>query len=553
MIPTELQALDQWVVWRREDRDGKPTKVPYRPVTPSTRASTMDPATWADYATAVAVQDVDGIGFVFSEADPYAGIDIDHCIDAGGVIDPTTTEILRTLDSYAEISPSGTGVHAIIRAKLNGGRRRAGNFESYDAGRYFCMTGNHLPDTPTTIEERQAELEQVRAAVFPAEHKPQPATPADVNSLDDHELLELASNAKNGADFDRLYRGSWDGYDSQSEADLALANMLAFWCGGPDPPRVDRLFRASGLMREKWDMQHGEATYGELTIARALEGRSDFYTPRERAAAKAGVTATTTYELAEDKKGKPILPPTPGRQDVAGQCAWLTAVLALDPQYPITSGERQGQHGPGCHVELRRAGARSIRFEPASRINNPMKLIESLTWGSLAEDSAVPAFTGANCRLIAYVVRTLCGAVELLSDEQEAGGIVGTFLSSAIEAEATVTTYGSAAERFEAAIALRREIDQTYGRPIGPVRYARDANTGELLIAVGDLADAARRHVGSSLERGWLDARMEALRWQRITLDGHARPGREGRKGPHARIEVYRGHLPATDGEPVTT
>ncbi len=182
-----------------------------------------------------------------------------------------------------------------------------------------------------------------------------------------------------------------------------------------------------------------------------------------------------------------------------------------------------------------------------------MKLIESLTWGSLAEDSAAPSFTAANCRLIAYVVRMLCGAVELLSDAQEAGGIVGTFLSSAIEVEATVTTYGNSAQRYEAAIALRREIDQTYGRPVGPMRYARDANTGELLIAVGDLADAARRHVGSSLERGWLDARMEALHWQRITLDGHVRPGRDGRKGPHARIEVYRGHLPATDGEPVTT
>ena len=65
-----------------------------------------------------------------------------------------------------------------------------------------------------------------------------------------------------------------------------------------------------------------------------------------------------------------------------------------------------------------------------------MKLIESLTWGSLAEDSAAPSFTAANCRLIAYVVRMLCGAVELLSDAQEAGGIVGTFLSSAIEVEA---------------------------------------------------------------------------------------------------------------------
>jgi len=558
MIPEELQALDQWVVWRREDRDGKPTKVPYQPAAPSTRASTTDSATWADYATAVAVQAVDGVGFVFAEHDPYAGVDIDHCIDAEGAIDPKTAAILRTLDSYSEISPSGTGVHAIIRAKLNGGRRRAGNFESYDAGRYFCVTGNHLPDTPTTIEERQAELEEVRAAVFPAERKPQaPATPAAVNSADDHELLALARGARNGHDFDTLYSGQ-HAYGSQSEADLALCNHLAFWAG--DPERVDRLFRSSALMRPKWDEPRGDTTYGRQTIARALEGRTDVYRPSKRAteaavAARPGeqsaAPATAAYALEYDAKGNLKLPPTPDLQDVAGQCAWLTAVFALDREHPITSGERQGVFGPEGHVELRRAGARSIRFEPASRINTPLKLIETLAWAVLHTDSAVPAFKGAHCAQIAYVVRMLCGAVEALTDGQEAAAIVATFLSGAVEVEHDVTTYGNSAQRYEAAISLRREIDQASGRPIGQVRYARDANTGELLIAVADLADAARRHAGSSLPHGWLDARMAALRWQRIMLQGYALPGRDGRKGPHARIGAYRGIL-ATD-EPVNT
>lgn len=83
------------------------------------------------------------------------------------------------------------------------------------------------------------------------------------------------------------------------------------------------------------------------------------------------------------------------------------------------------------------------------------------------------------------------------------------------------------------------------GHPIKPARYLVDANTGELVIRVGDLQAAARAHIGSSLPRGWLDARMQALGWDRRGLDGHA-----GRQGRHARTLIYRGHVPhagATD------
>jgi hypothetical protein len=88
-------------------------------------------------------------------------------------------------------------------------------------------------------------------------------------------------------------------------------------------------------------------------------------------------------------------------------------------------------------------------------------------------------------------------------------------------------------------------------RPSGGPRYLIDAKTEELVIGVADLADAARGHTGSSLRRGWLDARMDGLGWRRIRLDGHALSGREGRKGPHAGVSAYRGHLSA-DGS-VTT
>jgi hypothetical protein len=183
-----------------------------------------------------------------------------------------------------------------------------------------------------------------------------------------------------------------------------------------------------------------------------------------------------------------------------------------------------------------------------------MKLIETLSWRALHTDASIPAFKAPHCQQIAHVIRMLCGAVETLSDEQEAAGIVATFMSSAVETDVPVTTYGTAGQRYEAAIALRRETDNTTGRPLGQPRYGYDVNTGEVLVAVSDLADAARHHIGSSLARGWLDARMAALGWHRITLQGYALPGRDGRKGPHARIHVYRGLLAREDADdPVNT
>lgn len=136
------------------------------------------------------------------------------------------------------------------------------------------MTGDRLPDLPATIEARQRELDEVYAEVFGSEtSKPPPAH--EPLALDDAELLERARAARNGATFERLYGGDAYGYSSQSEADQALANLLAFWAG-PDPERIDWLFRGSGLMREKWE----RSDYRSRTIARALEGRTEFYSPR---------------------------------------------------------------------------------------------------------------------------------------------------------------------------------------------------------------------------------------------------------------------------------
>jgi putative DNA primase/helicase len=151
-IPTELGERRQWVVWRYEERDGKRTKVPYVPGT-HRRASHSDLMTWRNFSRALqAYENYDGIGFMFSSADPYVGIDLDHCRDPeSGEIAEWAQEIVDRVgdEAYVEVSPSGTGVHIITRGTVRGGGMRKkvepeGEIELYSQQRFFTMTGEVL-------------------------------------------------------------------------------------------------------------------------------------------------------------------------------------------------------------------------------------------------------------------------------------------------------------------------------------------------------------------------------------------------------------------------
>ena len=142
-IPKELRTRRQWVTWRLEKRRGKLTKVPYDPKT-DRGASTADPATWASFEEAQKAfrgGGYDGLGFVFTESDPFTGIDLDGCISDDGSVKEWALEIVRRLDSFTELSPSGRGLHIFVRAVLPAGGRRKGQIEMYDCGRYFTVTG----------------------------------------------------------------------------------------------------------------------------------------------------------------------------------------------------------------------------------------------------------------------------------------------------------------------------------------------------------------------------------------------------------------------------
>ncbi len=276
-IPAELRERPRWIVWRWGDTDpknGKRKKPPYQPANPSRHASSTKSATWGTFEEAAAVVDAgkaDGIGFALEP--PYVGVDLDEELS-----EADQGAIMFTLNSYSERSVSGTGHHVVIRANLNGHGRHPAGIGVFQVDRFFYFTGEHVHGTPTTIEDRPAQLEEVlvRFVTKPGQNRfgqngfDQTAVPV---GLDDQELLEEAFKAKNGDQFRMLWAGAWQGrYGSQSEADLALCDLLAFWTGG-DPNRIDQLFRSSGLMRPKWE----RADYRARTIDKALENCSRFY------------------------------------------------------------------------------------------------------------------------------------------------------------------------------------------------------------------------------------------------------------------------------------
>jgi putative DNA primase/helicase len=237
-VPAELTKRPQWVVWRTTNRNGKTTKPPYS-VRTGRLADCRDSETWSEFPTVLAAfrksKKLEGLGFVLSADDPYVGIDLDKCRDPDtGVIEPGAQKIVNRLQSYTEVSPSGTGLHVWLRGKLPSGRRRRGHIEMYDCERYLTVTGKHLEGTPATIEDRQAHLESLHAEVFAKTNStPQPDTTAPVAATarsavesDDAELIDraLQSRNRNGEEnFALLWKGEWEGrWKSLSEASLSL-------------------------------------------------------------------------------------------------------------------------------------------------------------------------------------------------------------------------------------------------------------------------------------------------------------------------------------------
>lgn len=285
--PQELMERKQWVNWRLiPDKDGgKDKKMPFNPLSGKGAASN-NPATWTDYATAADALErygFTGLGFMFTKDDDLVGVDVDHCYDpATKTFNDTAKAIIAKQPTYMEFSPSGTGIHLFFKGTIpgTGNKNTKTGVEMYEHTRYFTMTGKRLDGATDTIAEDDGTLKWIHETyIRSAKKQKKKAKKNAATQLTDDDLLELAKNAENGESFAKLWDGDWQGdYSSQSEADMALCCKLAFW-SGKDKEQMDRLFRQSGLFREKWDTRHhaSGATYGEETLAKACELTEDVY------------------------------------------------------------------------------------------------------------------------------------------------------------------------------------------------------------------------------------------------------------------------------------
>lgn len=296
-IPTALTDLCQWVGWRYEERDGKRTKAPIDAKSNGSLryAKSNNPSTWASFADAQAAcgrhPELAGVGFCFSPGDGLTGLDLDHVIDSDtGELKPEAAEILeRFRGTYAEVSPSGTGLRLFCYGKPRRSGKNTGKVKwlevyAHPSSRYLTVTGNAWNGNASEVTNQQDALDWLHERFMdsteskPVDSKPGPASALN---LDDAALLAKARAARNGSDFDRLWSGDTSGHSGDdSAADLALCNLLAFWTDG-DADRIDRLFRQSGLMRPKWNHLHGERTYGAATIAKAIDGMREGYSGRK--------------------------------------------------------------------------------------------------------------------------------------------------------------------------------------------------------------------------------------------------------------------------------
>ena len=296
-IPAELKQNASFCLWKKEKRGGRVTKVPYNPNN-GMMAKTNDASTFSDFATAMkayAMGGWDGIGYRVSEG--IGAIDIDHCIREDGTLNDVAASILGFFpDTYFERSPSGTGLRGFFKLSPDFAydktvyyiNNRKHGLEVYLPGatnRFVTVTGNMYRSG--TVERNDEGLATTLDTFMKRKSQTTTSTVEPCSYLTDEQVMQHALKSESGEKFKALYNGQWEEmYDSQSDADMALVSMLAFWCGNVEE-QIDRIFRSSGLMREKWERRTGDSTYGQITIRNAVSSNSTIYTPINDASASA--------------------------------------------------------------------------------------------------------------------------------------------------------------------------------------------------------------------------------------------------------------------------
>lgn len=294
-IPAELKASCRFTVWKKEtDKEGRLTKLPYNPATGG-RAQSNNPTTFSEFpqaAMAYAMGGYEGIGIRVS--DGIGAFDIDHCIKDDGTLTETATGILDAFPGcYVERSPSGKGLRGFFRVaddytydktRYYINNQKLG-LEVYIPGathRFVTVTGDVYREGSLS-QDMEVEHADSLSRLLDTYMKRQTREKASIitphSYLTDDEVFARIEKSPQKEKFQKLYAGEWGGlYGSRSDADMALLSILSFWCGC-DAEQMDRLYRASGLMRDKWERKQAGSTYGELTMQKTIDNCFAIFDP----------------------------------------------------------------------------------------------------------------------------------------------------------------------------------------------------------------------------------------------------------------------------------
>ena len=284
--PASMRSVDRWSVWQKQE-DGR--KIPFQVLeggrwSRSHLCKSNNPAMWVSFKQALEcyfiAQGCLG-GLSFALGDGWCGFDFDDVI-VDGSVDPQVIAWLSKLGGYQEVSQSGKGIKVILKGRLTKdflgtaetGRQFKGipkdgmATEVYDDRRFFSLTGTGYEvaeGDPDAVDSICAELTALRPP-----RKPLPPHPVTQLTLDDETVLQKIHRSRKASKFDNLWNGQTELYPSESEADMALASMLMFWCSN-NAEQAERLFGQSALgQRDKWQRED----YRQRTFSNAVQAET---------------------------------------------------------------------------------------------------------------------------------------------------------------------------------------------------------------------------------------------------------------------------------------
>ena len=377
-LPSELREYRQWICWRYEKRDGKkPTKVPYSALG-GRRCSVTDPLGFATFEQAVAYarqsDQIAGIGFCFTESDPFCGVDLD--VQEGQHPSQRQHEIYEMLDSYSEFSPSGNGLHVIVKAELPAGRNsQKQGIEMYSSGRYFTMTGNVLADKP--IARRQEEILETflsldDAPLMAGQKQLREIHTGDsviTNSPSDFKPTSPARPISDGILIDEICKSpsravhfNWQGNLNWSDSYFAILNAACIYSS--DEQQIKRVILAAPLVTEapphgkesrfqrvhrRWPNEYPPAARagedrrvnGDWYAWQELIGRQGSREEYDKAIEQARISADACLKVMLDKMmltakiaRQNVMGEEPGELPVTMKCANLRFDKDLDADMP---------------------------------------------------------------------------------------------------------------------------------------------------------------------------------------------------------------------------